>query len=151
LNGCCSSSLLGATNALDEVDMPHDEVDRADAPDKRGNGIYQRIADATGKPLDAVLLVELLLENLTRRRAANGPRMSAREFCEAMLRCDGNVERTVGQLKVLQRERSEDIGLIVAGLIAEGTAALDEGDSMSDFVGIFDLRTDTSGNPQALK
>src|SRR5262245_47545265 len=64
---------------------------------------------------DAVMLVRLILENLTRALGPDGrsSHISAAQLCENLLRCDATAERSADQLRRIGIESSETVGRIV--------------------------------------
>jgi uncharacterized repeat protein (TIGR04138 family) len=105
------------------------------------------LAEEIGCPAGAILF---LLEAFSfarkqRQQVHEGPleQLTAREYCEFLLRCRG--DDTPAVLRELGLRRSEDVGRIVFAMIEKRLARRRESDSEADFAGLFDLGAPPAG------
>jgi uncharacterized repeat protein (TIGR04138 family) len=104
-------------------------------------GPYYEAAQEIGCPTETVLLVMRALRNAP-RKSWRGPggeirHITAREYCDFLLRCRG--DDTPAILRELGLRRSEDVGRVLYALIKRGLARRQDSDSESDFEGLFDI------------
>ena len=102
-----------------------------------------RVAAADlGVPFDAVILVRLVLESLTRAQEpwAGSDQISAVTLCEGLLRCDATAECSADQLRRVGIDSSEVVGRIVDWLVRDRIIRPRADDSEGDYRGLFDLR-----------
>lgn len=102
--------------------------------------VYE-VAQEMGCPVGRVLFVLAALSDARKMRQREsgseaGP-LTAKEYCEYLLRCRG--EDTPSVLRELGLRRSEDVGRIVFRLVTKGLVRRQESDLESDFDGVFVL------------
>ena len=103
----------------------------------------QGIAERSGYPGDAAVVIMLLLESQEQAsrdgQQTIAPHMTAGDLCGRLLRSEtGGSWATLRQLRLLT---SEDVGRVVYALVEEGLIATQAGESEENFVGLFDLRS----------
>jgi uncharacterized repeat protein (TIGR04138 family) len=97
------------------------------------------LAEEIGCPAGAILFLGAFAFAMKQRRQENeGPpeQMTAREYCELLLRWRG--DDTPAILRELGLWRSEDVGRILFAMIEKRLARRRESDSEADFAGLFD-------------
>jgi uncharacterized repeat protein (TIGR04138 family) len=101
----------------------------------------REVTQEIGCPVGVVLFViAALVDARTQRQRERGGEaghMTARDYCEYLLRCRG--EDTAAVLRELGLRRSEDVGRIMFGLVKKGLVRRQESDAESDFAGLFVL------------
>jgi uncharacterized repeat protein (TIGR04138 family) len=102
--------------------------------------VYE-VAQAIGCSVGRVLFVLGALSDARkkrqRERGGEAGHMTAREYCEHLLRCRG--DDTPAVLRELGLRRSEDVGRVVFELVKKGLVRRQEPDAESDFEGVFVL------------
>ena len=102
-----------------------------------------RVAAAElGIAVDAVVLVRLALETLTRRLGpgATSVQVSAAMLCEGLLRCEATPDLSRQQLVGAGVHSSECVGRIVAWLAQDSIIRPRPGESAANYFGFFDFR-----------
>lgn len=114
----------------------HDMSDRADILTR-----CHVAAAELGMPVDAVVLVRLVPETLTRKLgpAATSVQVSAAMLCEGLLRCEATHDSSKQQLVAAGVHSSECVGRIVAWLAQDGIIRPRSGESAANYHGIFDF------------
>jgi uncharacterized repeat protein (TIGR04138 family) len=99
-----------------------------------------------GYDADAIRFVRTCIHRASEERAGSSnvrPVVSAKHLCEAVprfaLEYFGNATDARAGLHEMGLTRSEDVGRIVAALVEAGLLNASEGDSPSDFRGVFTL------------
>jgi uncharacterized repeat protein (TIGR04138 family) len=99
------------------------------------------LAQEIGCPVARVLFVVGALSDAQKKRrreqGSGAGHMTAREYCEHLLRC--LADDTPAVLRELGLRRSEDVGRVMFGLVKKGLVRRQELESESDFEGLFAL------------
>src|SRR4051812_20403921 len=104
----------------------------------------QTAATVLGLPADGVTLIYFTLETLWQ----NEPNVSAVRLCEALLRCEGDTERSTEQLRRLGIANSSIVGRVVYWLVREGVIHADQAESESDFAALFQIHESERAEPR---
>lgn len=100
---------------------------------------FIEVARGLGVPTGTVMFVfgALVDASAQRQRDSADRQLTARAYCEFLLRCRG--DDTAASLRELGLRRSEDVGRVTFALVEKGLIRRRESDAESDFQGLFVL------------